>query len=50
MPASIANLLANVAQFVFLLTLAPLAEGILVTLEERLQGKHGPSIFRSIGT
>lgn len=46
MPASIANLLANVAQFVFLLTLAPLAEGILITLEERLQGKHGPSIFQ----
>jgi len=46
MPASIANLMANVAQLIFLLTLAPLAEGVLATLEERLQGKHGPSILQ----
>ena len=46
LPASATHLLANFAQFVFLLALAPLAEGILTKLEERIQGKQGPSIFQ----
>jgi formate hydrogenlyase subunit 4 len=46
LPAWSANLLANVAQLTFLLLFAPLAEGILAKLEERIQGKQGPSIFQ----
>ena len=46
MPTWAAYLLANVAQVAFLLLVAPLAEGVLVKLEERLQGKQGPSVFQ----
>lgn len=46
LPTPLVNLLANLAQVLFLLALAPLAEGVLGWLEERLQGKHGPSVFQ----
>jgi formate hydrogenlyase subunit 4 len=46
MPTWAAHLLANVAQVAFLLVLAPLVEGVLAKLEERIQGKQGPSVFQ----
>jgi formate hydrogenlyase subunit 4 len=44
-PAAL-DLIANLSQVAFLLVIAPLVEGVLHRLEERIQGKHGPSIFQ----
>lgn len=40
------HLLINLVQVAFLLTFAPLLEGVLKRLEEIIQGKRGPSIFQ----
>jgi len=40
------HLLINLVQVLFLLTFAPLLEGVLARLEEMIQAKHGPSVFQ----
>lgn len=40
------HLLINLVQVAFLLSFAPLLEGVLERLEEIFQGKRGPSIFQ----
>lgn len=40
------HLVDNLVQLVFLLSVSPLASGVLERLEQWFQGKHGPSIFQ----
>ena len=41
------HVVINIMQLAYVLLLAPLAKGVLNRMKERLQGKAGPSIFRS---